>query len=51
MAILVVTCRGLVAVVVVVVLHMPSSGGTRLGSAKSTIASLVSMKVDDRNRF
>ena len=28
-----------------------NSGGTRLGSAKSTIASLVSMKVDDRNRF
>ena len=28
-----------------------TSGGTRLGSAKSTMASLVSMKVDDRNRL
>ena len=27
------------------------SGGTRLGSVKSTIALLVSMNVDDRNRF
>ena len=32
-------------------LFLKSSGGTRLGSAKSTITSLVSMKVDDRNRF